>query len=69
MIRRDELEEIQDMQRELSSVLTNINLLAEYTANNFLRLRLMVLFSWIETAQSSIGYTLEKLKEVSDGKT
>ena len=68
MIRKDELEETQDIQRQLSSMLTNISLLAEYTASNFLRLRLMVLFSWIETAQSSIKYTLEKLKEVGDGR-
>lgn len=66
MIRKDELEEIQDIQRELSNVLTNTNRLAEYTANDFLRFRLMVLFSWIETAQSSIKYTLEKLKEMDD---
>lgn len=66
MIGKNELEAIQDMQRQLSNMLTNINILAEHTKSKQLRLRLMILFSWIETAESSIRYTLEKLKEKSD---
>jgi len=68
MLRVDELEEIQEIQRQLSTMLRNINLLGKYTENESFRRRLMILFSWVEIAHDSVKYTLETIKEEeSDG--